>query len=126
MPNPHKGEVELAVGEARYTLRFSIDAICRLEEATGLGLPLLAVKMSNPATMSIMLVRHALHAALFDAHPGFDLKMAGDLIVPAGGMIKVIEKITEAMAAAFPEIQAVAARPPKGPRQKKRGTGRPS
>ncbi len=124
MVNPHKGEVELAVGEARYTLRFSIDALCRAEEATGFPLALLAIKLSNPSTASLSLVRQMLYAGLSEAHPDMDLKQVGDLIVPAGGIAVALQKIDEAFALAFPEIKASASPPPKGPRQRR--TGRPS
>lgn len=125
MTNPHKGEVEIEVGEARYRLRFSIDAICHLEEATGMSFALLAVKLSNPATQSVSLVRQVLHAGLSEAHPEIDLKAAGELIVPAGGVAAVMEKFNRAVELAFPEVKAAAAPPPKGPRQRS-GTGRPS
>src|SRR5574341_949045 len=111
MTNPHKGDVELEVGDARYRLRFSIDAICRLEEATGMSFALLAVKLSNPATQSVSLVRQVLHAGLSEAHPEIDLKPAGELIVPAGGVGAVMEKFNRAVELAFPEVKAAAAPP---------------
>lgn len=124
MANPHKGEVELKVGEVVYQLRFSIDAICHLEEATGLGFAMLVVKMSNPATMSLTLVRQVLHASLREHHPEIDLVGAGKLIVPAGGVLLIMKKVDEAFALAFPEIKGPTKDPQKGPRQRG-GTGRP-
>lgn len=129
MANPHKGEVELVAGEERYTLRFSIDAICSLESSTGKGLPALIGEISDPDTMSVARLRDMLLAALAEHHPDITLKQAGELIVPAGGFIKVFEKVSEAIAVAFPAADPAApkekgARPPKGPRQG--GTGRPS
>lgn len=121
MANPHKGEVLLIAGEEQYTLRFSIDAICGLEAAAGKGLPALLGELSNPETMSVKLLRQVLHAALAEHHPKLTLKEAGDLVVLAGGFMKVFECVADSIAAAFPEVREAAkenaARPPKGPRR---------
>ncbi len=42
MANRHRGEVEVALGGARYTLRPTFEALCEIEERTGLGLVELA------------------------------------------------------------------------------------
>lgn len=128
MPNPHKGEVDLVAGEKRYMLRFSINALCALEAATGKGLPALIDEISDPKTMTLARMRQVLHAALSEHHPELTLEQAGELILPAGGMIGVFGKVSEAMSVAFPEVQAAqketGSRPPKGPRRP--GNGRPS
>lgn len=123
--NPHKGEVELPAGDHIYTLRFSIDAICSLEAATGKAFTVTAMEMADPSKASMTLVRMLFHAALIEKHPDLSLKDAGELILPAGGMAKVTEKVFEAFALAFPEPEAIDnARPPKGARSA--GTGRAS
>ncbi len=102
MANPLKGEVELIAGDKPYTLRFSIDAICSLEERLGKGFPAIAVELQKPEKMTIVMVRHLLHASLTESHPDITLKQAGELIVTGGGMVIVLGKVSEAIAAAFP------------------------
>ena len=114
MGNPHKGEIELQAGDAVYTLRFSIDAICSLEAATGKPFTASAVEMTDPKTASMTLVRLLFHASLMESHPDVSLKQAGEIIPAAGGMSVVTEKVFEAFALAFPAPEASeGARPPK-------------
>ena len=42
MANRHRGEVEVMLGGARYTLRPTFEALCEIEDRTGLGLVELA------------------------------------------------------------------------------------
>ena len=113
MANPHKGEVEIKAGEATYTLRFSIDAICSLEAATGKPFTACAVEMTDAKTASMTLVRLLLHAGLKENHPQISLKESGEIIPAAGGMLVVTEKVFEAFALAFPAPEASdSARPP--------------
>lgn len=123
MANPHKGEVELKAGDRAYVLRFSIDAICHLEAATGKPFAVTASEMSNPDKASMTLVRMLLHAGLQEHHPELSLKEAGEIIIDAGGMAVVTVKVFEAFAAAFPTPEASGTpRPPRG----RAGTGRAS
>lgn len=101
-----KGDVPFKVGETEYTLRFSIDAICALEDAAGKGFIALTADMQNVERMSMGLVRKVLWAGLREHHPDITLKQAGDLIIPAGGMQKVLGYIEVAFVAAFPEAKA--------------------
>ena len=103
MANPHRGEVKLKAGEKAYTLRFSIDAICQLEEATGKNLVALMTEMSDAKRMSISAVRQLLHAALHEHHPEVSLIEAGELMMAAGGLLTSLAIVTDAMQAAFPE-----------------------
>lgn len=126
MANPHKGVVELKAGEATYVLRYSIDAICSLEERLDKGFPAIVGEMSNPSTMRLTAVREVLLAGLQEHHPEITLKQAGELIVTAGGAVVVLGKVNEAFAAAFPEAEAG---DKKSPRQRANGrqpTGSPS
>lgn len=128
MDNPHKGEVSIEAAGAKYTLCFSIDALCRLEETTGLVLTDLVDQMADSKRMSVTRVRQLLHAALFEHHPEIPLKQAGELMLKAGGMLRVMGKVTEAMQAAFPEASGTP-RPPQPPNRAARrraGTGRAS
>lgn len=126
MANPHKGDVELKAGDATYVLRYSIDAICSLEDRLDKGFPVIAVEMSSQATMRLSVVREVLLAGLQEHHPEITLKQAGELLVTAGGAAVVLGKVNEAFAAAFPDAEAS---DKKSPRQRANGhhpTGSPS
>ncbi|WP_342714049.1 hypothetical protein [Bradyrhizobium sp. B039] len=85
MANPHKGEVELVAGEATYTLQYSIDALCSMEAALDKNFTAIAAEMSNPARISVSMVRQLLYSGLQERHPELTLKEAGELIPAAGG-----------------------------------------
>lgn len=114
MPNPHKGDVEFKVDETTYTLRYSIDAICHLEDATGKTLLELAEDLKDFKSIRMSLVRKILHAGLREHHPDLTEVEAGELIVGAGGSVVIMTKFNEAMTSAFPKQEASGTpRPPK-------------
>lgn len=124
MTNPHKGETELKSGDKTYILRYSIDAICSLEETMDKGFPTIAAEMGDPEKMRLSVIRQVLLAGLKEHHPDMTLKFAGELIVSAGGATVVLGKIGEAFQAAFPEASGT-----KSPRKRANGrhpTGSPS
>lgn len=124
MANPIKGEIELLARDKTYILRFSIDAICSLEERLGKGFPAIAAEMADPSRITISLARHLLFAALSEKQPDITLKEAGELIAGAGGMVEVVTKVSEAISAAFPDAEA---RGTKSPRKRAGNrTGSPS
>lgn len=106
MGNPHKGEVELKAGDSTYTLRYSIDAICRLEAQIGKPFGKIAMDMTDDNTASVTLARALLHAALFDRHPEITVEKAGELISECGGVVAVMNKVSEAIVLAFPPQEA--------------------
>ena len=122
--NPNKGEIELKAGDKIYVLRYSIDAICSLEEKTGKSFPTLAAEMGDPNKFTVTLVRSMLHAGLADAQPDITLKEAGEIIIAAGGMVDVMNKVGEALQAAFPDAEASGTpRPRNRADRRKVGTG---
>lgn len=128
MANPHKGEVAFEADGATYTLCFSIDALCSLEEATGKGIIAISNELSDADRLSLSMIRNVLWAGLQAHHPKIDLKKAGELIISAGGLPTMIGVISKAFAQAFPEPESdAAARPPiagqngTGPRSTVRG-----
>lgn len=124
MSNPHKGEVELKAGDKIYVLRFSIDAICNLEDATGEPFSVTASAMARQETASMTLTRLLLHAALRENHPELSLKDAGEIIPEAGGMGPVAEMVFEAFAHAFPAPEASGTpRPQNRAARRAAGTG---
>lgn len=125
MTNPHKGgPVEFQAAGKSYSLRYSIDAICHLEAATGMTFPVIAVQMGQPGKISVTLMRHVLHAGLMERHPELDLRAAGELIAAAGGIAGLMLKIDQAIALAFPAPEASGTpNPPKPNRAARRRAG---
>lgn len=111
--NPHKGEVVFDAGGQAYTMRFSIDAICALEEETGKGVVLLSEELSDPAKLRMSLVRQVVWAGLRDAHPELTVKQAGELIASSGGLSNMVERIGRAFQLAFPVDEKTGDRPQK-------------
>lgn len=126
MANLHKGEVELKAGDSTYILRYSIDAICSLEDDLNMGFPVIAADMSDPRKMRISSIRKVFLAGLREHQPDMTLKRAGDLIVEAGGAAEVLGKIAEAFGAAFPEAEASDKRSPRQRANGRQPTGSPS
>ena len=113
MANPIKGEVEFEADGVTYTLRFTVDAMCRLEEETGKLFQELAADLADPKRIGISRVRQVFWACLQDRHEGVTLKEAGELIAKAGGMAGAVDLISLAMVRAFPQEAKGTARPPK-------------
>jgi hypothetical protein len=112
MTNPHKGEVEIIAGEQAYKLRYSIDALVALETEAGKldglrrkGFHKIATELNDLDTVSISLARVVLWAGLRENHPEIDIKAAGEVMLAAGGVVKVLEKVNEAFEAAFPPAE---------------------
>lgn len=122
--NPHKGEVELKAGDQVYVLRYSIDAICAIEEKLGKNFLRIVAEMQNPATMTVTMMREVLHAGLAERHPELTLKEAGEMLVAAGGVVGAMKKVNEAFGAAFPQAEASGTpRPLNRADRRKAGTG---
>ena len=119
LENPHHQAAVTFKGpqDREYVLRFSIDAICHLEAATGRTFPAIAVDMGRPDKVSMTLLRHLMHAGLLEHHPEMTLKDAGELIVAgAGGLQGSMALVEHAIASAFPSAEASGTlRPPAAP-----------
>lgn len=114
MANPVKGEVEFEAEGVVYTLRFTVNAVVSLEEATGSTFPALSADLSDPLKVSMKLVRLLFWAALQDAHPTVDVLRAGDLIPHAGGMVGAMALIVKALERSFPAQEGASkGRPPR-------------
>jgi len=111
MANPHRGQVALAAGDATYTLCFSANALCELEDATGQAVTQITEKF-NSGGASMKLVRALVWAGLQDHHPDIDLKGAGRIITDAG-MAPTMEAVGRAFELAFPDVEEGGSRPPK-------------
>lgn len=125
MANPHRGEVAFEADGNSYTLRFSANAICELEEATGRGALSLMMEFQaleqprdakgkalpeTPAAQAERLgrikmttVRALFWAMLRDRQPEITLREAGELIEAAGGLIGVANLIARTFELSQPE-----------------------
>ena len=101
MANPLRGSVALQAGDKAYTLSFSINALCELEEEMGQPVAKIAAGLGKPEEMRIATVRSLVWAALRDHHPDVDLKSAGELISEAG-ISNIMPAIGQAFQLAFP------------------------
>lgn len=101
MSNPLKGDLAFDVDDATYTLRFSIDALCKLEEAAGKTYPVISAEMGDAATLSVRMLRLMLWAGLQEHHKDISLIEVGDLIPKIGDMLAVTKLISKAIGLAF-------------------------
>lgn len=99
MANPHRGEVELKAGEKSYTLAFTINSVCELEDALNKGVNEIVGDMGR-----ISVVRAVLWAGLRHHH-NVSLEEAGNVMHEAGAAATA-KAINEAMALAFPQEPA--------------------
>lgn len=104
MANPHKGEATLTAGERSFTLVYTINSICELEDALNKGINEIVTDM---ARMSVM--RAMLWAGLMDKH-AMSLKEAGDVMHEAG-LKAVTVAVNSALANAFPAEKGSKANP---------------
>ena len=104
MANPHRGSVALQVGDRAYTLSFSVNAICELEDALGQPVAKIAAGLNDPENVRMSTVRAIIWAALRDHHSEVDLKGAGEIATEAG-IPACMEAIEKAFNLAFPEAK---------------------
>lgn len=112
MANPQKGEVEFDAGGQKWTLAFSVNALCELEDELGMGVNEIAEQMGDVKKMRIKFMRAVLWAGLRDHHPEIDLKTAGELIRELS-FAKSMETIGQGFALAFPQPEGKGADPPQ-------------
>lgn len=96
MANPARGEVAFTVADTEYTLKYSTNAICELEDRLNAGLNTIVGHMDRLST-----VRGMLWAGLRAKHPDITIQQAGEIIDKCG-MIAATEVIGKALKAAFP------------------------
>lgn len=96
MANPARSEVALKVGDNDYTLKFSTNSICELEDRLDKGLNEIVRNMERVAT-----VRALLWAGLRHHHPEVTIAGAGEMIDSAG-VGPITDAIGRALTAAFP------------------------
>lgn len=102
MANPHRGQVTLQAGDTAYTLSFSVNALCVLEEELDMPVAKVATAMNDPETVRLSLIRAVVWGALQDHHPEIDLAAAGSIASEAG-IAATMEAVGRAFHLAFPE-----------------------
>lgn len=110
MGNRQKGEVEFESGGKTYTLAFSINALCSLEEEMGMGVAEVGKLMQDPAKVRLSNARMMFRIGLSDHHPDIDTNQAGALMT-ALTLPKAMELMGNAFIAAFPEDGKANSRP---------------
>lgn len=109
MANPHRGEVGFLADGKAYTMVYTINSLCELEEETGKGVDVLAADLEAP---SISLVRTLFWAGLRARHPEITVTAAGE-IIDTLGFPEVSALIERAFNLTFPEAPKGSSRPPK-------------
>ena len=97
MPNPALGEVAFHTADAEYTLKFSTNAICEMEDRINKGLSSIVQGMDR-----LSHVRALLWASLRAKHPDVSMEKAG-AIIDLAGMKETTVAIGKALEAYFPK-----------------------
>lgn len=115
MANKQKGEVDLRVGGKVYTLRYSTNALCVMEDAFDDNVQNIAKRFDGgESSVRMSDVRKFFHAALIDNHPDIDLAGAG-LVISDAGIDVAMAAASDAFQLAFAPSEAEAS--PKGKRK---------
>lgn len=101
--NQHRGSVALQAGNVAYTLSFSVNALCELEEALDKPVAKIADTLGKPEAIRLSTVRVLVWAALRDHHESVDIKAAGNIVTDAG-MAETMAAIGKAFTLAFPPV----------------------
>lgn len=101
MANAERGEVSFDVDGKTWTMRYSANALCELEDLLDLGTAEIVARLQDPKGVRMKLVRALMWAGLHDRHPEMELSGAGDLISELG-FDKATALIGDAAAKAFP------------------------
>lgn len=99
-----KGEVGFDADGKRYTLVFSIDALCNLEEAAGCSIAKIGKIWADPDQPQLHIVKAAFWAALTDNHPDITKQEASRLMASLG-FVQAGQLVLEAFSLAFPEAK---------------------
>lgn len=105
MANPHRGEVSFDVAGKTYTLSYSINALCELEEAADLSVNQVAALFDKPDRIRLTQARLLFWAGLRDHHPEVTVIEAGALMNDFG-VIDALGLVAQAFASAFPEARS--------------------
>lgn len=111
MSNSVRGSVALQAGDQAYTMSFSINALCELEDVFGMSATKFGKLFEDAENISMRDVRNIVMVGLHDHHPEVDEKRAG-IIAGDAGLQECMVAIEKAFRLAFPEAKA-GGNPPK-------------
>lgn len=112
MANKYKGAVAFEAGEDSYTLSFSANALCELEDKLGVGVNEIGALMGDPEKIRMKTMRTIFWAGLLDHHPETDEKTAA-VIFSKLMATEAIGLIIKAFGLAFPDAPEGEPNPPK-------------
>lgn len=95
----------MTVGELTYKLCFSVNAICALEGLLDKSVNEIIESLQDQKKVRLQTLRALVWAALSDNHPEITLIEAGSIAHKATTAVSM-EKVTEAIALAFPAPEA--------------------
>jgi len=124
MANSHKGERAITVEGVEYRLRFSVNAICELEDATDAPIETLGSRLGS-GQAGVRDIRMLWWAALRDHHAAIDLQATG-VLVDQVGLATAITVIGEVLALAFPADAGGKKKPPRKPSRGRTSRPKPS
>ena len=113
MANPQRGQFDFEAGGTAYTLRYSIDALCALEERFDKNIANLALEISDFDKIRLATVRAVLWAGLTEHQPDMT-EHDCNAIFEALGLMPVAEIVLRGVEASFPKRgeEAAPANPP--------------
>ena len=97
------GDVSFEAGGQTYRLRYSINALCDMEEALGMGVRDF-YRLVSSGDLRMTHVRGAFWAGLRQHQPSITKAQAGDIIQALGGVDAATELLGEALTRAFPPV----------------------
>lgn len=120
--NPARGQLGFEVGGRSYTLAFTTNAICAIEDTFALE-SIEELPEFLKGNHSVRVLRKLFRLALTDSDPDMDDQAAGPLIDAIGGLEPASKLLLMALQAAFPEAAREGA---TNPPRVHGGTGQPS
>jgi len=102
MSNKYRGEVALSIDGATYTLCFTVNALCSLEDVLDKSITEIIGGLSDINKLRLKTMRALLWAGLNVKHPEINIEAAGELIAK-GSAVDVMTKVFEAIRLAFPQ-----------------------
>jgi hypothetical protein len=100
------GEVGFDADGERFTLTFSIDALCNLEEAAGCSISKIGEGLRDEGKPQLRTIKTMFWAALTERHPDMTQKDASTLMGKIG-FVTAGRLVLEAFALAFPDSEVV-------------------
>lgn len=100
MANQERGELGFECGERRFVLKYSVNALCELEDALGMSIRQFASLFKEPDSIRLKQVRAAMWSGLLEKQPGITQQQAGAIIEEIT-MMRAMDLVGQAMKAAF-------------------------